>query len=548
MVITNDKGKMQYEYRNRLRKNSLQLVVIMTITAFITTFFEFCGPLVIKNFLDNYDPKGLLKSLLIIITVYLLAFLTKLATSKFKNWYSVKFKSNEMLKLFNIMFSMGYEELTTLEPTYLVEKINTSVHTLYTLYSEAISNFCVAVATIGISIILMLKTNWVIALIFCLLIPLQIIGYKKLNLKLSNLCMSLQTICAKSFTKILSITSNIDYIKGRSDYGNVLNILSDPVKTINNENAKVNKYAEYVSIVLDDLITLLSNAIYIYSAIMLFMKNITLSDFVFISLISSLYFPALSKIVRTNLNTRDLKGVYEFIENEMLSKVEEDGSKPFNSSIQDIDFQIKNFGIKNTLLIEDGEFHAKKGDIVFVSSPSGSGKSSLMKGIMKFFKANIIKINGIPIEDIKNKSLRSKISYYSQNIPLINATIRDNILMGEKNTPKKQKIIDNIFFLQKFKSQQEGLDTLILENGANLSGGDKQKIALSRIYLDAADVIILDEVTNSIDEETSKEIIGEIVKSFKDKIIFIVSHDEFLQQYCNKKMVISDKKLIEVSI
>ena len=75
--------------------------------------------------------------------------------------------------------------------------------------------------------------------------------------------------------------------------------------------------------------------------------------------------------------------------------------------------------------------------------------------------------------------------------------------------------------MKKFFALEKGLDTVILENGANLSGGDKQKIALARLYLEHPDVIILDESTSSLDKETAYEIMNDIIENYKDKIILI---------------------------
>lgn len=250
-----------------------------------------------------------------------------------------------------------------------------------------------------------------------------------------------------------------------------------------------------------------------------------MSDFIFISLISALYFPALSKIVSTNINVRDLKGVYDFIENEMLCKCEEDGSTALAEAVTEIDIEAEAFCIKDKLLIESGSAHLEKGDVAFVSGESGCGKSSLMKAMLKFIGIRTIKINGMELGCIQNQTLRERVSYYSQNIQLVNGTIRENIRMGAEDTGDLEEKLSGVSFLKKFMESPEGLDTVVLENGANLSGGDKQKIALARVFLEPADVLILDEVTSSVDEETSEQMLREIMEYAKEKIVIIISHD-----------------------
>lgn len=85
------------------------------------------------------------------------------------------------------------------------------------------------------------------------------------------------------------------------------------------------------------------------------------------------------------------------------------------------------------------------------------------------------------------------------------------------------------------------MDSMIDENGGNLSGGEKQKIVISRLLLDESDVLILDEITSNIDRESSFEIMKEIEKLSKDKIIFITSHDDFVKDYVNTDLVLKGK-------
>lgn len=84
----------------------------------------------------------------------------------------------------------------------------------------------------------------------------------------------------------------------------------------------------------------------------------------------------------------------------------------------------------------------------------------------------------------------------------------------------------------------------VYENGANLSGGDKQKIMLGRIFLQDPDVIILDESFNAIDEKSGEDIITEILAMYADRIIIIISHSERYLKHCNKRVIIKNKKLM----
>ncbi len=530
------------DYKKNLSVRSVKLILITTLTSLIITILEFISPLLLKNFIDNYHIKNnIIKPLLIILVIYIFSYFFKIMLNKITNIYSVKFKTREHNQLLNYMFQMKYEKLISLEPTYLVEKITNSVNTLFSLYSESISSILISTMNIILSISLIIFIDKFVALILIIIIPLNIISYKILNKKLSDMCIDLQTKCAKSFMNIISITSQIDFIKQTAETTNIIKLINPYVSDIHKENAKVSSFARNISTTINDLINILHSGIYIYAAISLLTESILLSDFIFINLIISIFFPALNNIVKSNIDLRDLKGVYNFIEKEIFYNIEESGNLEINS-IDEIEFNINKLGYQNLNLIETGYFKAKPGDIIMISGESGSGKTTLMKGLVKFINMDI-KINGLSINKYKNSAVRNKILFFSQTVPIIAGTIKDNILMGDKS---KEDILLKLCdkpFLKKFFEFNEGFETKVLENGSNLSGGDKQKIALARLFIDDPDVIILDEMTNSIDKSNASIIINDIINEYKNKIIFFISHDDYIKEYCNKVILIQDKTL-----
>lgn len=142
-----------------------------------------------------------------------------------------------------------------------------------------------------------------------------------------------------------------------------------------------------------------------------------------------------------------------------------------------------------------------------------------------------MQINGTPLSAYSLPALRSKIEYVSQNIPLIRGTLRDNIFFEKKASVSDTQLLDNPILKTLFASKS--LDTQILEGGANLSGGEKQKIALARALLGNPEILILDEVCSSIDMETSREIYQLLEKERAHRITIIISHDILPEGFAN---------------
>ena len=124
-------------------------------------------------------------------------------------------------------------------------------------------------------------------------------------------------------------------------------------------------------------------------------------------------------------------------------------------------------------------------------------------------------------------------------------SLYDNLNFGRKKLSKET--YERLRFLDKFTTERDIFEPAILENGNNLSGGDKQKIALARMYTEDAEVLILDEPTSSLDETTEKTILDGILGT-NDKIVFLITHRKENLKYCNKIYQIENKTMKKIDI
>ena len=135
---------------------------------------------------------------------------------------------------------------------------------------------------------------------------------------------------------------------------------------------------------------------------------------------------------------------------------------------------------------------------------------------------------------------------------LKNLLLKENLLLGMPEEKKESEetlaavneLLNEPWFA-KFADLEIGLDTMILEGGANLSGGDQQKISIVRILLNPPDLLILDEFSNSIDKEAEQQIMKKIKEKFNDKIVILITHDEELLKWCNKVYTINNKQIVQ---
>jgi len=200
-------------------------------------------------------------------------------------------------------------------------------------------------------------------------------------------------------------------------------------------------------------------------------------------------------------------------------------------------------------LIEDFNLQVNPGDRIAIVGPTGSGKSTLINLLMRFYDASegIISIDGIPITQITRNSLRNQFGMVLQDAWLHHGTIRDNIAYG-KSGAKDEEIVTaaKSAFAHDFIMQQpNGYDTVISENGGNLSQGQKQLLCIARVMLVCPPMLILDEATSSIDTRTELKVQAAFQNLMKGRTSFIVAHRLSTIQNATTILVMENGKVIE---
>ena len=204
---------------------------------------------------------------------------------------------------------------------------------------------------------------------------------------------------------------------------------------------------------------------------------------------------------------------------------------------------------KSKELIKDLDLKVSKGQRVAIVGPTGSGKTTLINLIMRFYDVDkgSISVDGYDIRDLKRKSLRDSIGMVLQETWLRNGTVRDNITLGREDFTDEQIIeAAKASHAHSFiKRLPNGYDTVITENGGNLSQGQKQLLCITRVMLNIPPMLILDEATSSIDTSTEIRIQKAFNKMMKGRTSFIVAHRLSTIREADVILVMKDGHILE---
>lgn len=179
-------------------------------------------------------------------------------------------------------------------------------------------------------------------------------------------------------------------------------------------------------------------------------------------------------------------------------------------------------------LIENLDLHVAPGDSIAIVGPTGAGKTTLVNLIMRFYEVTggSLKIDRIDIRDYERSSIRSQIGMVLQDTWLYNGTIADNIAYGKVGASREEIIAASkeAHAHHFIMTLENGYDTIMNEEGSNVSQGQKQLITIARAILSNPRILILDEATSSVDTRTEKALQDAMTNMMKDRTTFVIAH------------------------
>lgn len=194
---------------------------------------------------------------------------------------------------------------------------------------------------------------------------------------------------------------------------------------------------------------------------------------------------------------------------------------------EDVSYSYETFSGDRKKVLQSVSLTIHRGEKVAFMGESGSGKSILAKiliGLLKY-EEGAIRFDEKPLKKLSLESLYEKVSYLSQDAPVFDGTIRENLVF-DREVPEKDILgsLEEAHLLPLLASLEQGLDTRIGEKGTCLSGGEKQRLALARLMIDHPEIVILDEATSALDNVTECMVMKNVLEQVKDATVISIAH------------------------
>ncbi|MCR8746655.1 ABC transporter ATP-binding protein [Romboutsia lituseburensis] len=419
-------------------------------------------------------------------------------------------------------------------------------------FSHAIPQFYGSIISTAIVIIALCVLNFKMAIAVFLVAPLAffiIFISRKLQRKFGKKHMDKKLKVSDTIQETLELVQDIQAYNIQNGYGNLIDSRLE-------EAEKSQKKSELITATLLTVAQMflrlgLATVIVVGNNMIINQDTDLFTYILFLIVASMIYDPLsqtmnnLAQIFNTDIIVDRLKKVY----NEPILE----GDK--NIKFDNFDIEFKNVGFsydKNKNIINNLNFNAAQGKKTALVGFSGSGKSTVLKLAARFYVIDKgkITVGGKEVSNIDETELLNYYSIVFQNVLLFDNTIMENIRNGKKEATDEEvinasKLANCHDFIMELK---DGYNTRIGENGRLLSGGEKQRISIARAILKDAPIILLDEITSSLDVENEILIQEAISRVIKDKTVIIIAHKMKTIKNCDNIIVMKDGSKVEEGI
>jgi len=278
-----------------------------------------------------------------------------------------------------------------------------------------------------------------------------------------------------------------------------------------------------------------------------------LSSFLFYSIITATSLVALSQIAsQLQSASASAERIFELLKIKSPVKEKINPEKFINSKSIDIKFKDVFFSYptrKDFNILQNFNLEIKYGENIAIVGSSGSGKSTILQLLLRFYDINngSICLNSQDIRDLSFGDLRKNFSYISQDCFIFSGTIFENIAYVDKSiTPEAvEKIIEENSALHFIKNLPRGIQSFVGEKGIKLSGGERQRIAIARAIIKDSPILLLDEATSALDNENEKYINKSILEFAHEKTVITIAHKLSSIINSNKIIFVKDGQIVE---
>ena len=523
---------------------------------FMITLYILIG--IIINFLNIYEIKLFQRIIdsfesnlsISIIIVYGLVLLINLIIGYFENYPEQQLKNglplSFKLQALKKMQTIDYYEYSKIGTGVLTERVNEGsenasnilMNYYFKLFRQLIPTVFFSlfyIAGIDLKLLLIVITGYVFVMIITKIL------LKKLYTVKEKILIN-QEILSKHFIRGFM---ELVIFRTNKKYGTEIKIIENRINNIVNGKTRIELIHELFFTLFAIIVAFIKISLLVYS---FYTRNLTIGEIVaVITLLGKIYEPIAIFNVEYIDYKLNMKAVERYIK---LLNIKDTPNINKGEVLKNVDGKIVFENVKyyysKKKVINDISFELEKNTISAFVGETGSGKTTIIKLISGLLstKTGKVLIDNKNINEINLNSYYDYLSYVSQDSVIFDGTLKENLIFDKNVSKEKIENVLKLVCLDKFYNKlPEKLDTKLGEKGILISGGERQRIALARLFFDDSKIIVLDEATSALDNITEKKIMSNIKKELKNKTIVMVAHRLETIENVDKIFVIKNGEL-----
>ena len=535
-----------------LKKENKLLLLFLGVRLAMTAI-DVYSPLLIKNLIDDALPSKnidlLLKFSIILIVLYILRLFFAVNSQANGKLMGSKIKQSMRNDLLKKLLNQPSEFFKKNQSGDLISRVINDLDSVSTLCHRGLEDFIFSVITIIASIFIMIDFDLKLSLITLFPLPLTLIFVYKENKKMKAGHRSVRKNSGLLSANLHDILRTISFLKDNylEDYAQKRflekndTLLESEKKNMIPSSLIVSGVTFYSNIT-QLIIILAGGYLYIKDGVTM---GIILS---FLLLVDRFRLRIMRMVGLVDIYQKGISGVNRFTEIINLNN-RMDGDIPLTEPITSIEFKNIGFSYDEKSILQNFNLKIEKGEKIALVGESGIGKSttaSLLKRALLPTNGEIL-INNIPLNKITFKTYLERLGIVDQSDYIINGSLIDNITLVKENCTEEELnfAIEKSYVYEIFDKFPQEENTIIGEGGVHVSSGQRQKIAMARLFLKNPDLILLDEATNALDIINEKSILKNIKEEYSDRIVIAITHRLSILEDFDKIYVLGDDNIVE---
>ncbi len=525
--------------------------------AVIAGLLELVFPLAVAYFIDSLLPRSEFGLILIaggvLLAIYAVNAVLHAIVNYFGHVLGVSIETDMRRQVFDHLQKLSFRFFDNNKTGHLITHVTKDLEDVGEVAHHGPEDIFLAVMTFVGAFILMFVTNWKLASITVVIVPIVTWLVSKYGSRMTLNWQELFGRVGQFNTRIEDSIGGIRVVKAFANEGHEAQLFAG-----NNQAYRSTKLRAYAimtaSITITYLSTRLVQLLVMLSGSWLVVRGeMSYGGFVSFLLLVEVFLRPIDKI--TGVLESYPKGIAGFRRFTKLIDTEPDiadrkGARVVTALKGDIAFKDAAFSYEQGRKVLDGlNLAVRAGETVAIVGPSGAGKTTLCSLLPRFYEldSGSITIDGTDIRDMTQTSLRGQIGIVQQDVFLFGGTIRENIAYGQLGASDdaiwdaaKRARFDTVI-----KRLPDGLDTMVGERGVKLSGGQKQRVAIARIFLKNPPILILDEATSALDTATEVAIQRSLAELSEGRTTLVIAHRLATIQHADRIVVIDETGIVE---